>query len=57
MKLLVTGNRGFIGSHIYDYFNSNEVVGFDLNDSLPDQNYDVIIHMAARGLIRKYFYI
>lgn len=53
MKLLVTGNRGFIGSHIYDYFNSNEVVGFDLNDSLPDQNYDVIIHMAARGLIRK----
>lgn len=53
MKLLVTGNRGFIGSHIYSYFKSNDLVGFDLNDTLMDQNYDVIIHMAARGLIRK----
>ncbi len=53
MKLLVTGNRGFIGSHIYSYFNGSDVVGFDLNDDLLDQKYDVIIHMAARGLIRK----
>ncbi|BAB60067.1 NDP-sugar epimerase [Thermoplasma volcanium GSS1] len=54
MMILVTGHRGFIGSHIYSYFNGNsEVYGFDIGDKLEDRRYDVIIHMAARGLIRK----
>lgn len=52
--MLITGNRGFIGSHIYNHFKREHIItGFDLNDSLLDQDYDVIVHMAARGLIRK----
>ena len=54
MKILVTGYRGFIGGHIYNYLKSNgyEVYGYDLGDILEDIKYDYIIHMAARGLIR-----
>ncbi|KQB34244.1 NAD-dependent epimerase/dehydratase family protein [Acidiplasma cupricumulans] len=54
MKILVTGHRGFIGGHIYNYLKSNnyEVYGYDLGDKLEDVKYDYIIHMAARGLIR-----
>ena len=54
MKILVTGHRGFIGGHIYNYLKSNgyDVYGYDLGDQLNDIKYDYIIHMAARGLIR-----
>lgn len=54
MKILVTGHKGFIGGHIFDYLKNteNEVYGYDLNDTIPDVKFDCIIHMAARGLIR-----
>ena len=54
MKILVTGHRGFIGSHIYNYLKSNgyDVSGYDIGDQLNDVKYDYIIHIAARGLIR-----
>jgi len=54
MKILVTGHRGFIGGHIYNYLKSHsyDVNGYDLGDELKDMKYDYIIHMAARGLIR-----
>ena len=54
MKILVTGHKGFIGGHIYNYLKLNgyEVYGYDLGDELKDIKYDYIIHMAARGLIR-----
>jgi UDP-glucose 4-epimerase len=55
MNVLVTGHRGFIGSHIYEDLKSKNynVYGYDLGDILEDVKYDVIIHMAARGLIRE----
>ena len=54
MKILVTGHKGFIGGHIYNYLKANnyEVYGYDIGDELLDLKYDYIIHMAARGLIR-----
>lgn len=55
MNILITGYRGFIGSHIYNDLKSRNynVYGYDLGDILEDIKYDVIIHMAARGLIRE----
>ncbi|BBD73772.1 NAD-dependent dehydratase [Sulfodiicoccus acidiphilus] len=54
MRILVTGHKGFIGGHIYDYLEKHgyEVYGYDVGDDLGDSKYDVIIHLAARGLIR-----
>ena len=54
MKILITGYKGFIGGHIYNYLKSNnyDVYGYDLGDNLQEIKYDYIIHMAARGLIR-----
>ena len=36
MKILVTGHKGFIGGHIYNYLKSNnyDVYGYDLGDEL-----------------------
>lgn len=55
MKILVTGHKGFVGSHLYSVLSNEglEPVGFDLDDQLIDQKYDYIFHFAARGLIRK----
>ncbi|MGP6220681.1 NAD-dependent epimerase/dehydratase family protein [Caldiplasma sukawensis] len=55
MKILVTGHKGFIGGNIFNYLKNtqNEVYGYDLEDTIPDVKFDFIIHMAARGLIRK----
>mgnify|MGYP001626468241 CR=1 FL=1 len=54
MRFLITGHKGFIGSNIYSEFsNKYEVYGYDIGDSFPDAKFDVIVHMAARGLIRK----
>jgi UDP-glucose 4-epimerase len=55
MKILVTGYRGYIGSHLFHALNNgiNVVHGIDLKDgndilhNLPDSSYDVVIHMAA----------
>ena len=59
MKLLVTGHKGFIGSHYYNYVKDTyDVIGYDQKDGfendlkcsdvanqLPDT--DVVVHLAA----------
>lgn len=59
MKILITGHKGFVGSHYVDYFNSDitkhEIVGVDVKDGLDCRDYfkasnerfDLIIHLAA----------
>ena len=57
MKILVTGHKGFIGSHVYEYFTDLgfEVDGYDRPDDLgdfkTDKIYDVVIHLAANAAI------
>src|SRR3990167_474144 len=62
MKILITGNRGFIGSHLFNYFSKqHEIFGFDLLDSQDLRNYescldhtkvvDVVLHQAARNSV------
>ena len=59
MKILVTGHKGFIGSHVYEYFTNLgfEVDGYDRPDDLgdfkTDKIYDVVIHLAANAAIRE----
>lgn len=58
MKILITGSKGFVGTHLTNRLkNNNEVVGFDLvdkKDVLDEKlldNYlkgvDIVIHLAA----------
>ena len=55
MKILVTGHKGYIGSHIYSKLVElkEEVTGIDLKDGedipncLPNQKFDYVFHMAA----------
>ena len=55
MKILVTGHKGFIGSHVYEYFKNEfgdefEVDGIDFPDDIGDFKtdtiYDCIIQLA-----------
>jgi len=61
MKILVTGHKGFIGSHVYDYFKNEmsdefEVDGIDFPDDIGDFKtdtiYDCVIHLAAFAALR-----
>lgn len=55
MKILVTGHKGYIGSHLYDDLKrmGHDVTGIDLKDGedilfcLPNESYDFVFHMAA----------
>jgi len=55
MKILVTGNRGYIGNKLYNQLinDGHKVDGIDLKDGLdileclPSRPYDFIFHMAA----------
>lgn len=50
MKLLVTGYKGFIGSHMYKSLQEQgyTVDGYDWGDAYPNvRNYDWIIHIGA----------
>jgi len=56
MRILVTGHRGYIGSHLYNKLKEEkdyEVVGIDLKEGddilycLPDKNFDCVFHLAA----------
>ena len=55
MKILVTGHKGYIGSHIFSTLQSRNyyVCGVDLKDGedilhcLPDENFDYVFHLAA----------
>ena len=59
MKILVTGHRGFIGSHVYEHLTE---LGFavdgydrpyDIGDFRTNKKYDVVIHLAANAAIRE----
>ena len=64
MKILITGHKGFIGSHVYDYFKNAldcQVDGIDLPDDIGDfkgpkgifsRHYDAVIHLAAFAALR-----
>ncbi len=54
MKILITGHKGFIGSHLFKTLAvKHDLTGFDIGDPFPNGKYDVVVHLAARGLIRK----
>lgn len=56
MKVLVTGHKGYIGSHLYSELQRLEyqVYGIDIKDGedvlhcLPDEDFDYVFHMAAQ---------
>ena len=58
MKILVTGHRGFIGSHVYEHLTELgfDVYGYDIpydrGDFKTNKKYDVVIHLAANAAIR-----
>lgn len=53
MKILVTGHKGYIGSHLFRALGNgiNVVHGIDLKDgndilhNLPDSSYDIDFHL------------
>ena len=55
MKVLVTGHKGYIGSHLYSELIrlGHDVHGIDLKDGLdilhclPDEKFDYVFHLAA----------
>lgn len=56
MKILVTGHKGYIGSHLYSEIKkdlTHEVHGIDLKDGddvlhcLPNEQFDVVFHFCA----------
>jgi UDP-glucose 4-epimerase len=58
MKILITGYRGYIGSHLLSHLQENcsseiYIRGIDLKDGediancLPDEDFDYVFHMAA----------
>lgn len=57
MKILVTGHKGYIGSHLYSELQKrddiDEIIGIDLKDGddiaycLPDKDVDIVFHFAA----------
>jgi UDP-glucose 4-epimerase len=56
MKVLVTGHKGYIGSHLFSDLSrlEHDVRGIDLKDGedilhcLPDENFDYVFHLAAQ---------
>ena len=58
MKILVTGHKGFIGSHVYDHLKQigYEVDGLDRPDDIgdfkDDKMYSIVIHLAAYAALR-----
>lgn len=59
MKVLITGHRGFIGSHLTHYLRDFDIVGYDLVDGndildlkkLKKVKCDVVIHLAAKCVV------
>jgi len=59
MKILLTGHKGFIGQHLYNYLKINhKVIGLDIqtgNDLLAcdlKYNVDLVIHLAGLSGVR-----
>ena len=57
MKVLITGHKGFVGSHFLNYFKKrgDHVVGIDIKDGLDCRDFfkscyekfDLVVHLAA----------
>ena len=52
MKILVTGSKGFLGTHTVRHFEAkgHTVHGIDQDifiDGMPEDHYDVLFHFAA----------
>jgi len=54
LKILITGNKGFIATHLIRRLNNDfpncEIVGFEINNDPLDykyEHYDIIFHLAA----------
>jgi len=51
MKILVTGHRGFIGSHVYEHLTElgfdvdGYDIPYDIGDFKTNKKYDVVIHL------------
>ena len=58
MRILLTGHKGFIGSHVYDHLVGlgYDVDGLNLPNDIGDffgtKRYDVVIHLAAFAALR-----
>ena len=57
---MLTGHRGFIGSHLLERLKkNNSVVGFDLKDGHDlldidlNEEFDLIIHLAGKSGVRE----
>lgn len=50
MRILVTGNKGFIGSNMVKMLEGHEVSTFEWGENLPDvSGFDWVIHMGANS--------
>lgn len=50
MKILLTGYKGFIGSHMLNALNGHEVTTFEWGEPLPSiEGHDWVIHMGANS--------
>lgn len=50
MKILLTGYKGFIGSHMLNALSEHEVTTFEWGETLPEvEGHDWVIHMGANS--------
>jgi ADP-L-glycero-D-manno-heptose 6-epimerase len=50
VKILLTGHKGFIGSHMLNALADHEVTAFEWGDSLPSiEGHDWVVHMGANS--------
>ena len=50
MKILLTGYKGFIGSHMLNALSDHEVTTYEWNETLPSvKGHDWVIHMGANS--------
>ena len=55
MKVLLSGHKGFIGTQIFNWLKTSgyEFTGFDKDEKIPSDRFDIILNFGARTLIRK----
>lgn len=55
MKVLLSGHKGFIGTQIFNWLKTSdhESTGFDKDEKIPSDRFDIILNFGARTLIRK----
>ncbi|MEM0136455.1 MAG: SDR family oxidoreductase [Thermoplasmatales archaeon] len=55
MNVLLSGNKGFIGTQIWNWLESSQIPhkGFDEHEEIPADRFSIILHFGAQTLIRK----